>query len=179
MLKEYTLNPVIAEQLDSEISASGYVGNYQGIGHNGATNKISVYGDSLINETGLDQVIADHTPNFIPGIVHTTVHANKVFADNLMQELKERNILEGLASLDQAAWVHHRLRKMDYTMTDTTTIVQLDLMNLVVSGDIETAEQALGQMSADDMTEAYHWLNQDRIDWIRNEIRNYLGWPLL
>lgn len=108
-----------------------------------------------------------------------TVQVNKIFADEMMQSIKEKNLLEGLSSIDQAAWVHHRLRKIDYTLSDATTVVQIDVMNLIVSGDIETAEFVLGQMTPDDMTESYHWLTQARLDWIRNEIRSYLGWPLI
>lgn len=110
-------------------------------------------------------------------LVTTTVLENKMFADNLMQRLKEKNMQEGLSSIDQSAWVHHRMRKIDFTLSDTTTVIQIDLMNLIISGDIETAEYVLGQLAPDDMTQSYHWLTQTRIDWIRNEIRAYLGWP--
>jgi len=129
--------------------------------------------------TELQTVVTNHVANFIYQIVSKTVVENKKFADNLMERLKNKNLIEGLSSIDQAAWVHHRLRKMDYTLSDETTVTQLDIMNLVVSGDVETAEHALGQMTPDDMTEPYHWLTQERIDWIRNEIRTYLGWPLV
>ncbi len=112
-------------------------------------------------------------------LVTTTVLENKMFADNLMQRLKEKNMQEGLSSIDQSAWVHHRMRKIDFTLSDTTTVVQIDLMNLIISGDIETAEYVLGQLAPDDMTQTYHWLTQARIDWIRNEIRSYLGWPAI
>ena len=108
-----------------------------------------------------------------------TIKQNKEFADKLLQKLKEKNIAEGLSNINQSAWVHHRLRKIDYVLSDGITVVQLDIMNLVVSGDVETAEQALGQLTPDDMTKSFHWLTQDRVDWIRNEIRAYLGWPLL
>jgi hypothetical protein len=127
----------------------------------------------------LQTVVVNHVANFIPQIVSKTVSENKKFADNLMERLKNKNLIEGLSSVDHAAWVHHRLRKVNYTLSDETTVTQLDIMNLVVSGDIETAEHALGQMTPDDMTESYHWLTQERIDWIRNEIRAYLSWPLI
>lgn len=167
---------VILDQLNDQIIADGSVTNYNGLTLDG--DNLSVLGDSM-NETGLDAVIASHVPNMMQIVVQNTVQQNKTFADELMQRLKEKNILEGLSSIDQSAWVHHRLRKLSFTLSDGVTQVYLDLMNLVVSGDIETAEQALGQMTPDDMTEAYHWMTQARIDWIRNEIRTYLGWPLL
>lgn len=180
-LKTYSIasdftSGVIEAQLHNEIIADGSVTDFVGLSSLG--DSLLIEGASM-NEAGLDAVIAAHVPNYVAIVIRNTVQENKVFADNLIQRLKEKNVLEGLNSLDQSAWVHHRMRKIDYTLSDTTTVVQLDLMNLVVSGDIETAEQALGQMVPDDMTETYHWLTQVRIDWIRNEIRAYLGWPLL
>jgi len=181
LLKTYSIaNDVpegfILEQINQEIADSGEVTNYGGVTI--VEDDFKVYGDSM-NESGLNTLISNHVPNPTPFIIQNTVRQNKDFADNLMQKLKEKNILEGLNSIDQSAWVHHRMRKVDYTLSDATTVVQLDVMNLVVTGDIETAEHALGQMSPDDMSEDYHWLTQDRIDWIRNEIRDYLGWPLV
>jgi hypothetical protein len=129
--------------------------------------------------SALQVVVQNHNANFVSSIVSKTVSQNKQFADNLMERLKNKNILDGLSSIDQAAWVHHRLRKMDYTMSDGQTVVQLDIMNLVVSGDVETAAMALSQMQPDDMSEPHHWLNTERINWIRNEIHSYLNWPLV
>lgn len=170
-------NGLIDYQLHDQIAEDESVENFTGITSDG--DDINIIGDSILDETSLDAVIAAHVPDTTTIYVRTTVKENKQFADDMMQRLKEKNILEGLATIDQSAWVHHRMRKVDYTLSDDTTVVQLDVMNLVVTGDIETAEHALGQMSPDDMTEDYHWLTQARIDWIRNEIRTYLGWPLI
>lgn len=180
-LKTYSItndfsSGVIIDQLHSQIKSDGSVVNFVGLSQFG--DNLTVNGDSM-NEAGLDAVIAAHVPDMTSIVIENTVVANKQFADSMMQEMKEKNLLEGLSSIDQAAWVHHKLRKVDYTLSDETTIVQIDILNLVVSGDIETAEHALGQMPPDDMTESYHWLTQARIDWIRNEIRTYLGWPLI
>lgn len=181
LLKTYSIETdfpsgLITSQLHQEISESGYVTGYEGV--QSREDDLEIYGSSM-NESSLDSLISAHTPDMTVIYVKAAVKENKEFADQMMQRLKEKNLLEGLSSIDQAAWVHHKLRKMDFTLSDDTTVVQLDLMNLVVSGDIETAEHALGQMPPDDMTESYHWLTQARIDWIRNEIRTYLGWPLI
>lgn len=167
---------VILEQITDEIEASGEVTNFTGVTL--VEDEFKVYGDSM-NESGLDAVIAAHVPNNTLVFVRNTVRQNKDFADDMMQKMKENNLLEGLSSIDQAAWVHHKLRKVDYTLSDNTTVVQIDVMNLIVSGDIETAEHVLGQMAPDDMSESYHWWTQARIDWARNEIRAYLGWELI
>lgn len=166
---------LLVHQLDQEIIASGAVTDFTGL--TSESGALSVHGASM-DETSLDAVISAHVPDYTKIYVQNTVKESKDFADDMMQRMKEKNLLEGLSSIDQAAWVHHRLRKTDYVL-DAGPTVQIDVLNLVVSGDIETAEHVLGQMSADDMTESYHWLNQDRINWIRNEIRTYLGWPLV
>lgn len=182
LLKTYSItnnftSGIIVEQFDKEVRESSVITNYSGIQK--IDDNLEVHGDNLSNEPGLDTLVSNHIPDYLALTVENTVTENKGFADEMMQRLKEKNILEGLSSIDQSAWVHHRLRKLDYTLSDNTTVVQLDVMNLVVSGDIETAEHALGQMTPDDMTETYHWWTQARIDWIRNEIREYLGWPLI
>ena len=181
VLKSYVISTsfssgVLLEDLHDEIEVSGTVTDFIGVNSDGAN--VTVLGEAM-NESDLDVVIAAHTPDYTKIFVSNTVQENKIFADQMMQKMKEKNLLEGLSSIDQAAWVHHRLRKVDYTLSDETTVVQIDVLNLVVSGDIETAEAVLGQMTADDMSETYHWWTQSRIDWIRNEIRAYLGWPLL
>jgi hypothetical protein len=153
------------------------VENFEGLTLDGGV--LSVLGNSITNEAGLDSVVSNHVPDLTTIVIQKTVTENKTFADKLMQDIKFKNIEEGLTSIDQSAWIHHRLRKIDYTLSDGLTVVQIDLMNLIISGDVETADQVLGQLDADDMSENFHWLNQDRIDWIRNEIRTYLGWPPL
>lgn len=167
---------LILDQLDAEIRESGAVTNFTGLSKVDA--EIRVLGESM-NETDLDALISSHSPDFTKVFVQKTVQESKAFADDMLQRLKERNLLEGLASIDQAAWVHHRLRKVDFTLSDGVTVAQIDVMNLVVSGDIETAESVLGQLTPDDMTQPYHWWTQERIDWVRNEIRAYLGWELI
>lgn len=162
-------------QLDHEILLSEAVSNYAGLIKESGLIKVN---GSAMNELNLDAVISAHVPDYTKIYVQNTVAENKTFADDMMQRMKEKNLLEGLSSIDQAAWVHHRLRKTDYTL-DAGLTIQIDVMNLVISGDIETAEKVLGQMAPDDMSQPYHWLNQDRINWIRNEIRTFLGWPTI
>jgi len=134
--------------------------------------------DQLPDQQQIRDLIASYDPswNAVETFVKNTVQQNLEFSLNLIQRMKERNILQGLSSIDQASWIHHRLRKTPFILSDGTTEVFIDLLNLVISGDVETAYVVLGQMQADDMTQPYHWLNQERIDWMRNEIAVYLGW---
>lgn len=179
-LKTYNISSFtsgfLMSQFDLEVSQSGAVTDFEGLVKEGGN--INVLGASM-NESALDALVAAHIPDMTKIYVQNTVQENKIFADDMMQRMKEKNLLEGLSTIDQAAWVHHRLRLVDFTLSDNTTIVQIDVMNLVISGDIETAEFVLGQMAPDDMSEPHHWWTQARIDWIRNEIRTYLGWPTI
>lgn len=143
----------------------------------GFNNQVNVSSLNLITKN--DAILSGYINGDINQALSANVIAAKEFANDLLQRLKEKNLSEGLDSIDKSAWVHHRLRKVPYTLSDNTTVVEIDVLNLVVSGDIETAESVLGQMSVDSMQESYHWLTQERIDWIRDEIRKYLGWETL
>jgi hypothetical protein len=98
----------------------------------------------------------------------------KRFADNLLIQFKQNNIDEGINAL-QAMWIHERMRAWSYTFMGNSFTV--DLMNMSVSGDIETACLALQYGTADDMSHPKHWFTQDRLNFIINEMKQFLGWP--
>ena len=97
----------------------------------------------------------------------------KEFCDKLMCYFKLKNVQDGCNAM-QAMWVHHRLRSVDITVNGLP--VTLDILNLVISGDIEVAYLALDAMTPDDGTQAYHWLTADRIGEIKLELAKFLGW---
>ena len=119
--------------------------------------------------------------------IEISIAERRRWAEELMQRLKKMNIDSGLG-LAQSLWVHSRLRALEITvleahaaaMPQLTPLVgqtiTIDLMNLVVSGDIETAFAALMCVVPDDMSEEYHALSTEMIGWIMNEIATYLGW---
>jgi hypothetical protein len=75
----------------------------------------------------------------------------------------------------QALWMHQRIRNWPCTLNDTEFTV--DLMNMVISGDMATACLALMYGTPDDMSEPYHWLNEERLNWLINNLKGFLGWP--
>lgn len=99
--------------------------------------------------------------------------ARKRFAQELMIAFKVRNIQEGI-NAPQAMWLHHRIRALDTTITGVAMTV--DLSNMAMSGDLETAYLALAGCAADDMSQAYHSLSQERLNWMKTEIAIFLGW---
>jgi len=113
--------------------------------------------------------------------------AQRKFASNLMAVLKVLNKGSNI-SLAQSLWVHHRLRALQIVITsDLATAmpvfnplvgltVTIDLLNLVVSGDLETAYFTIAAATPDDMSEDYHALSSTTLAFMRNQIGIYLGW---
>jgi hypothetical protein len=103
------------------------------------------------------------------------LNTNIEFAKSLMAEFKQKNKDEGITA-SQAMWLHHRTRAWTFTYSNGV-VYTVDIPNMVVSGDLETACLALIYGSADDMTESYHWMTSDRKDWLVTNIKAFLGWP--
>lgn len=102
-----------------------------------------------------------------------TISERQKIAASIMDRLKARNIADGIG-IAQALWVHHRLRALEVSFMGLE--VTIDLMNLVISGDLESACISLMNSEPDDMSQPYHWLNEERIGWIVSEIKAVLGW---
>ena len=99
--------------------------------------------------------------------------AKKKFASDLLLEFKQMNLNDGINAV-QALWLHHRARNLEVIVGGVPMTV--DVLNMAIVGDIEAAYVALGNCTADDMTQSYHWFNQTRIDWMKNKIAAYMGW---
>lgn len=103
----------------------------------------------------------------------------KQFADEMMQRFKDRNMVHGI-NVTQALWLHHRTRAWSVTLPPQFGGFQytVDILNMAVSGDLETAYFALRFGTLDDMTQPYHCVDQALIDWLKNELKTYLGFNL-
>ncbi len=115
------------------------------------------------------------------------------FAKDLMSSFKLRNKSQGI-NLAQALWTSHRLRAVTITLTSEQAAmlpaplylsklvgveITQNLVDLVVAGNIESAYVMLKFCTPDDMSQDYHWLNADRLAWIRNQVGAFLGWETL
>lgn len=105
--------------------------------------------------------------------LRVSVQERRYFCENLIERLKQKNIIEGINAA-QALWFHSRFRALPVTYGALT--VTIDLMNLVISGDVEVACIAMQLTAPDDMSQPYHWLSSDRKAWIVNELKTFLGW---
>jgi hypothetical protein len=102
---------------------------------------------------------------------------SREFGKKLMLALKQKNLSEGIKWY-QAVHLHARLRAWIVNIPEalgggTETV---DLLNMIVSGDIETACLSAQFGNPDDMTSPLHWVTQERIDWCVGEMKKFLGW---
>lgn len=104
--------------------------------------------------------------------------ARKDFGENLMLAFKQKNISEGIQWY-QALWLHSRIREWKVTLPPAlgSAVLYVDLINmLTVSGDIETTCLAVMYGEPDDMSSVLHWCSADRLNWLRDQMKAWLGW---
>lgn len=114
------------------------------------------------------------TPASTAKAIEATIAVRKEYCDDLMDRFKRANILAGINGA-QGLWMHHRLRAVDITFGGNP--YTLDILNMVVSGDIELGCLALMSATPDDMSQTYHWLSTTRLAWLVSEMKSFLGWP--
>lgn len=101
------------------------------------------------------------------------IKQRREYAEDLIERFKFKNVSEGINAA-QAMHMHHKMRALPVTFMGIPMV--LDLLNLVVSGDVEVACLALMYSQPDDMSMPFHWLNRDRIDWLTADMKQFLGW---
>lgn len=104
--------------------------------------------------------------------------ARRKFGQDLMLAFKQKNISEGIQWY-QAIHMHARFRAWDVTMPAQLggAVETVDLLNMILSGDIETACLSAIYGQPDDMTSPLHWVSQDRMNWTIDQMKAFLGWP--
>lgn len=102
-----------------------------------------------------------------------TIQERKKYAEDLLERFKKKNINEGINAL-QGMWMHNRMRAASITFYGVPFTI--DVMNLAVSGDIEIACLTLMNVTPDDDSMPYHWLNTNRVNWLVTDMKQYLGW---
>lgn len=109
-----------------------------------------------------------------------SVSTSRVLADEIIEEFKKRNLkyfIENGISNDVAImkslWVHHRLRAVDINVWGLP--ITIDLMNLCISGDLETAYVVLQYMEPDDMSQPWHYCSAEVIASLAQSIKDRTG----
>lgn len=95
------------------------------------------------------------------------------FAQDVLLEFKQKNISEGI-NAQQALWLHHRASS--WTCAVGGSSFNVNLLAMAAVGDIEAIYVALAHGVPDDMTLAYHWMSQQRVDWLKSRIAAHMGW---
>jgi hypothetical protein len=112
------------------------------------------------------------------------LQARREFGSKLMLAFKQKNLAEGIQWY-QAVHLHGRMRDWQVVMPPALLAalggvpdpaLRVDMVNIIVAGDIETASLALTYGVADPMTSPFHWISQERIDWMNTQLKSWLGW---
>jgi hypothetical protein len=101
--------------------------------------------------------------------------ARAKFGRLLMLAFKQKNISEGITA-GQAIWLHSRMREFTVNFPGMPP-VKVDVLNMALSGDIEAGCLALIYGVVDDMSEPYHWVSNERRNWLVAQCKEFLGWP--
>lgn len=178
MIYEYQ-KIINAEKFTKEISITVLKGPlYMGMAFDGI--KSSIYFSNDLTDPQkqiLDDMINNHSPVDSDLVVKISIQERKKFGEQLMEDFKLKNLNEGIQWF-QAVHLHARVRawQVNYpNPIDGSDVV--DIFNMVLSGDIETASLSLLYGVNDEMTLPTHWITNERRLWLINQMRAWLGWP--
>lgn len=126
----------------------------------------------------LDNLVEDHANTFQSSFDYVfqasvaTQEQNIDFGRTLLHDWMRKNTLEGM-SVYQSLWVFARFEefKIDTVFGEK----RVDLFKMFQSGAIPTVYYCILQVTPDPMTESHHWLTQERIDWAKEKIEQYMG----
>lgn len=118
----------------------------------------------------------------IPSDKYADHEARVKFATDLLIAFKQKNMEEGI-NIFQAMHMHTRIRAWVVVVPTNPAYgpyqgkeFTIDLINLSLSGDIETACKSLEWGIVDSMLMPEHWMNDARRAWLINEMKEFLGW---
>lgn len=106
-------------------------------------------------------------------ILSISIKDRKQWAEEMLERFKKRNIITGINGA-QALWLHHRMRALEINFSGIP--MTLDILNMAISGDVETACLAIIYSTPDDGTAPYHFFDQAAKDWLVAEMKSFLGW---
>lgn len=177
----YSYNKYVnCEKLYSEILTSNI--GYKCSGVTAIGNEVTIFTSEVLTDELkqiLDDLINVHSPIDPNLVVKKSIQDRKIFGEQLIEDFKLKNLNEGVQWY-QAVHLHSRVRAWEVTYphpiggTDT-----VDIFNMILSGDIETASLSLLYGQNDDMSLPTHWITDERRKWLINQMRTWLGWPTI
>jgi len=112
--------------------------------------------------------------------ISRSVAESRLWADEIIEKFKKYNLsrfmqlgLTDQEALMKSLWVHHRLRAVTVNLGLGDRVI--DLLNLCISGDLETAFIVLKYMQPDDMSQPDHYLSAEVIAFIRDLVGEKTG----
>ena len=94
------------------------------------------------------------------------------FTQKLLRDWMRRNTIEGM-TIQQSLWVFARFEEFKITIDGMEK--KIDLFKMFQAGAIPTLYYNLLRIVPDDFTKPYHWITQQRINWILEQIENHIG----
>jgi hypothetical protein len=164
--------------LDSQLKNSG-IPNYTHVSYFGQDLQV-YFSESLgiEDKESLDVLIQDHSLNHTSTFDYNfesskvSQEQNIHFGQSLLHDWMRRNTLEGM-SVNQSLWVFSRFE--EFTVNAIFGTKHVDLFKMFQSGAIPTVYYCILRVTPDDMTQSYHWLTQERINWVKERLENFLG----
>jgi hypothetical protein len=102
------------------------------------------------------------------------IAAKKEFCELAMDEFVQKVNYEWGANPFQSFWIADRLKNVELTLP-TGVVVGINTADICWAGYSEMLYMTFSKMTPDDMTQPYHFLNQERIDWLKNKFGELLG----
>lgn len=179
MMMEFPNTVCYLDLLDSELKSSSVAAKYSSSSKLGTSLFIN-FSSALTEqeETDVNNLVSNHAQNFANStdyqflVTKNSQQANINFGQNLLHDWMRKNTLEGM-TVAQSLWVFARFETFTITMPWGSSHV--DLFKMFYAGAIPTVYYCILRVVPDDMTESYHWLNQTRLDWVKEKLEEHLG----
>lgn len=96
------------------------------------------------------------------------------YCREVYREMIIRNVKDGI-NIMQSTYLFSRFEQYEYTIPGTNQTIKVDLFKLLETGAIPTLYYHLLRVQPDDMTQPYHFLTQERLNWLKSKFREWLG----
>jgi hypothetical protein len=166
---------VCPQILDRELKVQ-YPDNYSSLDY-GSSNLTLRFSNSVDNQV-LQAAITTHSNTYKNSFDYIFEHSMQTqeaainFGRQLLHDWMRKNTLEGM-SVKQSLWVFSRFES--FTLQTEFGQKHVDLFKMFYAGAIPTVYYTILRVVPDDMTQSYHWLNQARLDWVKDRIKEYLS----
>jgi hypothetical protein len=168
-----------ANLLEKKIKEQSYGSTYLNLSSIG--NQLTlIFSEELAiaDKEHLDDLMIDHSENFLSSFdfifesSRVNQQENINFGQTLLYDWMRMNILEGM-SVKQSLWVFSRFE--DFEVSCDFGNKKVDIFKMFQSGAIPTVYYCILQVEPDPMTEDYHWITTERMQWVKDRVVAHIG----